>query len=175
MSLSTRVTLALVGLAVGLIGLALVLDSDVDLSDLNVLERDRNREAPSLTGVTSAEARVTFVFDGDTVEIGSGERVRLIGIDTPERDECGYREASEALRTLVEGRRITLVNPESVQDKDTHGRLLRYVDRSGQDAGYDLLRTGLAVARYDSRDGLDPHPREKRYHAMDQRVASLCG
>ena len=175
MSLSTRVTLVLIGLAVGLIGVALVLDSDVNLSDLNVLERDRNREAPTLTGITTAEARVTFVIDGDTVEIGSGAHVRLIGIDTPEREECGYREAAEALRTLVEGRTVTLVNPRSVQDEDVHGRLLRYVDRSGEDAGYDLFRTGLAVARYDSRDGLDPHPREKRYHAMDGRVASLCG
>lgn len=161
MSLSARVALALVGLAVGTVGVILILD--------------RDSETPSLAGATSASARVTFVVDGDTLVIGSGEHVRLIGIDTPERDECGYREASKALRTLVEGRRITLVNPRSVQDEDTHGRLLRYVDRSGEDAGYDLIRKGLAAARYDSRDGLDPHPREDRYHAADRRVASLCG
>jgi len=159
-SLTTRVALALVGLAVGLIGLALVLDSD--------------RETPGLAGATSAAARVTFVVDGDTLVIGSGEHVRLIGIDTPERDQCGYWEASEALRRLVEGRRITLVNPRSVQDEDGYGRLLRYVDRSGKDVGYDLLRTGLAVARYDSHDGKDHHPREERYREADRRVASPC-
>ena len=160
MSLGARLVLLLVGLTVVAIGLALF---------------DRDRETPGFAGATSASARVTYVVDGDTVVIGSGEHVRLIGIDTPERDQCGYREAAEALRTLVEGRKVTLVNPKSVQDKDTHGRLLRYVERSGDDAGYDLLRTGLAVARYDSRDGLDPHPREERYHAADRRVASLCG
>lgn len=162
--------LVLVGLVVGMIGLALVLDSDTDL-----FGRDRDRDASGLRGSTSASARVSYVIDGDTLEIGSGEHVRLIGIDTPERDTCGYREASEALRALVEGRRITLVNPRGVQDEDVHGRLLRYVDRSGQDAGYDLITAGLAVARYDSRDGLDHHPREERYHAADSRVDSLCG
>lgn len=167
MSLPARLALALVGLVVGTVGVILVLDSDVDL-----LARDPDGGGP--TGATSSSARVTFVVDGDTVVIGSGEHVRLIGIDTPERDTCGYREASQALRTLVEGRRVTLVNPESVQDADVHGRLLRYVDRSGKDAGYDLLRTGLAVARYDSRDGHDAHPREKRYRAADGRLASLC-
>lgn len=160
MSLAARAVLAVVGLAVGMLGVILVLD--------------RDRDTPRLTGSTSTEARVTFVVDGDTLEIASGAHVRLIGIDTPEREECGYREATDALRTLVEGRRITLVNPKSVQDKDVHGRLLRYVDRSGQDAGYDLLRAGLAVARYDSRDGKDPHPREERYRAADRRVPSPC-
>jgi endonuclease YncB( thermonuclease family) len=153
-----RLALALVGLVVGTVGVILVLAS----------------ETPRPTGSTSAEARVEHVVDGDTLVIGSGEHVRLIGIDTPERDTCGYREASEALRTLVAGRRITLVNPRSVQDEDGYGRLLRYVDRAGKDVGYDLLRTGLAVARYDSRDGKDHHPREERYRAADQRVASLC-
>ena len=168
MSLSTRVGLAIVGLAVGLIGLALVLESGVDLFD-------RMSEAPGPTGASSAEARVSYVVDGDTLVIGSGAHVRLIGIDTPERDQCGYREASDALRTLVEDRTVTLVNPKSVRNKDTHGRLLRYVDRAGQDAGFDLIKAGLAVARYDSRDGLDPHPREDRYHDAGRRVDSICG
>lgn len=167
MNPGTRLVLGLLGLTVGIVGVILILDSDVDR-----LERDR--KAPTLTATTSLRVRVIEVVDGDTLVVGSGEHVRLIGIDAPEREACGYREASDALRTLVEGRRITLVNPDSVQDTDSYGRLLRYVDWSGQDAGYDLLRTGLAVARYDSRDGYDPHPREKRYRGTDRRVASLC-
>jgi endonuclease YncB( thermonuclease family) len=112
--------------------------------------------------------------DGDTVVIGSGEHVRLIGIDTPERDECGYRPAADALRAIVEGRLVTLVNPDSVQDEDRYGRLLRYVDRSGRDAGHALLKRGLAVARYDSLDGYDHHPRQARYRVADRAVASVC-
>jgi endonuclease YncB( thermonuclease family) len=106
---------------------------------------------------------VTDVIDGDTVEITTGEHVRLIGIDTPEIGECGYAAATAAMRRMVEGRTVVLVDPASVRDEDTYGRLLRYVEVAGTDAGLAELRAG-ARARYDSRDGLDPHPREDQYH-----------
>jgi len=111
---------------------------------------------------------VTQVVDGDTVEIESGDRVRLIGIDTPEVGQCGYETATVALRSLVEGERVILQNPPGVQDEDVYGRLLRYVDQGETDAGYQLLKVGLAIARYDSQDGYDPHPRESRYRAADK-------
>jgi endonuclease YncB( thermonuclease family) len=109
---------------------------------------------------------VTRVIDGDTVEIASGERVRLIGMDTPEIGVCGHGAATARMRRMVEGRAVVLVNPGSVQDVDTYGRLLRYVDVEGRDAGLAQIRSG-ARARYDSRDGYDPHPREDRYHRAE--------
>ena len=109
---------------------------------------------------------VTRVVDGDTVEIASGEHVRLIGIDTPEVGVCGFGAATARMRRMVEGRRVVLVNPDSVQDVDAYGRLLRYVDVGGEDAGLAQIRAG-ARARYDSRDGYDPHPREDRYHRAE--------
>ena len=48
-----------------------------------------------------------------------------------------------------------------------YGRLLRYVDVGSTDAGLRLIRSGLATARYDSRDGYGFHPREPRYVAAD--------
>lgn len=131
-------------------------------------------EQPPSSATTSSAVRVTNVVDGDTLVIGSGEHVRLIGIDTPERDECGYQPAADRLRALVEGAKVTLVNPASVQDEDRYGRLLRYVDRAGRDAGHDLLKRGLAVARYDSRDGYDHHPRQSKYRKADRAVTSGC-
>ena len=58
-----------------------------------------------------------------------------------------------------------------MQDKDKYDRLLRYVevpfdssdDDLATDVGYSLLRSELAVARYDSRDGYQWHPREHLY------------
>lgn len=135
---------------------------------------DRAGRPESSAKTSSRTVRVVEVVDGDTLVIGSGQHVRLIGIDTPERDTCGYQQASDALRTLVGGHKVTLVNPRSVQDEDRYGRLLRYVDRQGKDAGLDLLRVGLAVAKYDSRDGYDPHPRESKYHRADRGVPSIC-
>ena len=109
---------------------------------------------------------VTRVIDGDTVEISSGEHVRLIGVDTPEIGICGYGAATARMRRMVEGHTVVLVNPDSVRDTDTYGRLLRYVDVAGMDTGLAQIRAG-ARARYDSRDGLDPHPREDQYHRAD--------
>jgi endonuclease YncB( thermonuclease family) len=123
---------------------------------------------------SARRAVVARVVDGDTVELASGRHVRLIGVDTPERDSCGYEAATRRMQRMVEGRRVRLVDPASVQDRDAYGRLLRFVDVSGKDTGLAHIRAGLAVARYDSTDGYDPHPREARYHAVDRRSPSRC-
>lgn len=109
---------------------------------------------------------VSRVIDGDTVELGDGRTVRLVGIDTPERGECGFDEATADLVRLVEGRSVRLTR--TGEDTDRYGRLLRYVDVGGLDAGLRLIRTGRAIARYDSRDGYGFHPREPRYVAADR-------
>lgn len=78
------------------------------------------------TGGTSA--RVAFVIDGDTIAVeinGEEERVRYIGVNTPEDDEPCYFEAREANAALVEGRTVRLVADE--EDLDRFGRMLRYV------------------------------------------------
>ena len=115
---------------------------------------------------------VVEVIDGDTVDLGNGERVRLVGIDTPERGECGYEKAADALGALVLGRQVELV--ASDEDRDQYDRLLRYVDVNGVDAGHSLLRRGLAIARYDSRDGYGFHPREPAYIAADRGSKPVC-
>jgi endonuclease YncB( thermonuclease family) len=117
---------------------------------------------------------VTHVVDGDTVDLDNGETVRLVGIDTPERGECGYDEARDALVDLVDGKRITL--GASDEDRDRYDRLLRYVDVGKVDAGLQLIKQGLAIARYDSRDGYGRHPREDRYVKADRaNLPSVCG
>ena len=116
---------------------------------------------------------VTHVVDGDTVDLSNGETVRLVGIDTPERGECGYDEARAALVDLVEDERITL--GASDEDRDRYDRLLRYVDVGKVDAGLQLIKQGLAIARYDSRDGYGRHPREDRYIKADKASPpSVC-
>ena len=55
----------------------------------------------------------------------------------------------------------------SKDDVDKYGRLLRYVDVGGTDAGLSLIKAGLAIARYDSRDGYGAHREEDAYIAAD--------
>lgn len=109
---------------------------------------------------------VTRVIDGDTLELGNGETVRLVGIDTPEVGECGFDRATQNLVDLALYKRVRL--GISDEDRDHYGRLLRYVDVGPKDAGLRLIQNGNAIARYDSRDGYGYHPRENRYIQADQ-------
>lgn len=106
------------------------------------------------------------VVDGDTIQTSAG-RVRLIGIDTPERGQCGHEEASRAIELLLEeGDSVTLELPVGQNDRDRHGRLIRYVmTEDGIDLGLMQLQQGNAIARFDSTDGLPKHPREAAYHS----------
>ena len=70
------------------------------------------------------------IIDGDTVIVkinGEEKSVRLIGIDTPEKNECFEKEATEKLKTLIENKKIKLEADNSQDDKDKYGRLLRYI------------------------------------------------
>ena len=115
---------------------------------------------------------VTAVVDGDTVDLDNGERVRLVGIDTPETGACGAAEASAALSAMVLGRPVVL--EPSDEDRDSYGRLLRYVVADGVDAGGQLLAAGLAVPRYNSTDGYGLHPREAEYAALARPPSVSC-
>lgn len=124
-------------------------------------------EATTVPAV-SASASATFVavVDGDTVETSVGT-VRIIGIDTPERGECGHPEASAAIGRLVSsGEPVALLLPEGQNNVDQHGRFVRYViTEDGVDLGLMQLEAGNAIARYDSTDGYPAHPRQGSYHA----------
>lgn len=85
----------------------------------------------AVLGAESEEVMVLKVVDGDTFSIAGGERVRMIGIDTPETVDprravgCFGKEASNETKKLIEGKNVFL--SKDVSDKDSFGRLLRYV------------------------------------------------
>jgi micrococcal nuclease len=80
--------------------------------------------------------RVVRVVDGDTVDVvldGRTERVRLIGIDTPEptdpdaNERCWADRATVRARELLDGKTLWLEDDPSQDDRDRFGRLLRYL------------------------------------------------
>jgi micrococcal nuclease len=95
---------------------------------------------------------VTRVVDGDTLIVdvdGSEERVRLIGVDTPEsvhpdekRNVPYGAAASEFTKTLTEGKTVTL--ELDVQERDRYGRLLAYVYLDEVMLNKTLLSEGYA-------------------------------
>jgi endonuclease YncB( thermonuclease family) len=89
------------------------------------------------------EVRVSRVIDGDTLDIPSG-RVRLFGVDTPER---GQRCASEATNRFSElaGNSVRLEDGSRLTDQ--FGRRLGYVyTKDGSSIDEILVREGLAIA-----------------------------
>lgn len=82
--------------------------------------------APALAD--GERALVTYVYDGDTIEVelnGRRYRLRYIGVDSPEREEPFYQEALDFNRELVEDKTVILLR--DVSETDQYGRLLRYV------------------------------------------------
>jgi micrococcal nuclease len=90
---------------------------------------------------------VTYIVDGDTIDVavdGTTYRVRYIGMDTPERGDYFFSEATEVNRMLVEGQQVILV--KDVSETDRYGRLLRYVYlEDGTFVNAELVRQGYAV------------------------------
>ena len=100
---------------------------------------------------TFEDVLVVRVIDGDTVELENGDRVRYLGIDTPETVhpdkpvECYGPEASERNKELVEGKTVSLL--QDGPDRDGYDRLLRYVFIDGTFVNGDLVWGGYAYAR----------------------------
>lgn len=131
--------------------------------------------APVAEPTTTAPLGITIsnVVDGDTVDLSTGERIRIIGIDTPETGQCGFEDAADAL-TAMTFHMPVVVTAGARDDKDRYGRYLRYIDVGDADVGLALIQQGLAIARYDSRDGYGHHPREESYIAAESATPSTC-
>jgi micrococcal nuclease len=109
--------------------------------------------------------KATRVVDGDTIRVRVAtreEKVRLIGIDTPEVGECFATEASAAMRRLVLNREVVLTGDRTQTRRDVYGRLLAYVNLpGGGDVGRQLLQQGYAVVYETQR----PFARHDAYEA----------
>jgi micrococcal nuclease len=102
------------------------------------------------TATTSATqvAVVASVYDGDTLSLRDGRRVRLLQIDTPElgSGECYSRAARTALLGLAPpGSRVVLETDPALDRVDRYGRILRYVKRNGTNVNLELARRGAAA------------------------------
>ena len=111
------------------------------------------QERVACTQPVVESARVVWVTDGDTITVKMGERkekVRLVGIDTPEihderqpwRDQA--YAASTYLREQLKGRTVTLEGDTIQRDRDEYGRLLRFVFVDGRNVNLELVRLGYA-------------------------------
>ena len=135
------------------------------------LPSELRRAIPERTVVDGdGQILVERVVDGDTLVLAGGERVRLIGVDTPETKhptkpvEPFGPEASAFTKKAVEGQAVTLKFDREKYDR--YQRLLAYVYRDDWCLNEELIRNGLSecVTKYP----FDSSMKEKFRQAEDQ-------
>lgn len=89
---------------------------------------------------------VTKVIDGDTVVVQGGYHIRLLGMDADEKGYPCYDAAKTRLEDLVLAKQVLLEKDKT--DVDQYGRCLRYIFVSNTNVDVQLVKEGLAVARF---------------------------
>jgi len=113
----------------------------------------------SITGSIVTEPKlegpylVTKVVDGDTADLEGLGRVRFSGINTPEKGDCYYKEASGRLKDLILDEEVYVEKDKS--DRDKYDRYLRYIYVNGTFVNGVLVEEGYAKVfdkyKYDTR------------------------
>lgn len=84
------------------------------------------------------------VVDGDTFQLQSGKRVRLMGVDAPEYNRCAGQQAKKRLTELILNKKVTLKE----ETKDTYGRTLALVYENGNFINRIILEEGWGRTDY---------------------------
>ena len=118
----------------------------------------------------SIEGECVKVLDGDTIQLRSGERIRLLGIDTPETGEPFAYDAKRFTRKMVNFHTIRLELDEA--ERDTYGRLLAHVYVETDDGwvlvNAEIVRAGLAKLLF-----IPPNSRYYGYFEAAQQEAMI--
>jgi micrococcal nuclease len=119
--------------------------------------------------VSGETGLVTHIVDGDTIDVeinGTEYRVRYVGVNTPERDESCYSDATNANRQMVDGQTVTLVKDSS--ETDRYGRLLRFIYVGNTFVNQAMVEQGYAEAvLYEPDDGF-----HNTFVQLEQQAAS---
>ena len=87
---------------------------------------------------------VTDVIDGDTFYLGNGDKVRMLGMNTPESGRPYSQEATDFLTNMILGKEVSLVNDSKNGDSDSYGRLLAHVYVDDTFVNYEIIKAGFA-------------------------------
>jgi micrococcal nuclease len=105
-----------------------------------------------------ATSVIAKIYDGDTVTLSTGEKVRLLQMDTPELSplECHAKESRLALAKLLSSPgTLSLRTDPSLDKVDKYGRLLRYLFKGDLNINLKMVEIGAAAPYfYKSERGL---------------------
>ena len=95
-------------------------------------------------GAQTITGRVVTVYDGDTFTLLRDDmtqlKIRINGIDAPEKSQAYGRRSKEYLASLIASRRVTA----RVCSTDRYGRLICRVKHNGKDISLEMIRSGYA-------------------------------
>jgi len=118
---------------------------------------------------------VVHVVDGDTLDVENDVRIRLLGIDAPEKGSCYYAQSLTYMQELLEGAHVFL--EKDISGADRYDRLLRYVYIPSDDireddvlVNEDVLRKGYAKVL-----AIAPDNRYRDLFASAQEEAKAAG
>ncbi len=114
---------------------------------------------------------VTEVIDGDTFYLGNGDKVRMLGINTPESGRPYAQEATDFLTNMILGKEVSLVNDSKNGDSDSYGRLLSHVYVNDTFVNYEIIKAGYAFwYPYTSGTDFDTEYEEAQTFAANNTV-----
>ncbi len=99
------------------------------------------------SGFIREQVFITRVIDGDTVQLNDSRKVRMLGVNTPEKGKFMSDKAIEFTKRL-ENETATL----EYKEKDKYGRILGYLLFEEENHNFGLLRNGFAHAYYYEKD-----------------------
>ena len=89
----------------------------------------------------------TKVVDGDTIYLDNGEKIRFVGVNTPERGVEGYIASKNFVQKLCLNKKVG-IDVDDRKHNDKYGRTLGVVIVDGKNVNEMLLKEGLAEVMY---------------------------
>ncbi len=112
-------------------------------------------------------AKVIKVIDGDTIQIEDKTKIRLLGINTPEKHQPYYQEAKDFLTNLVQNKTIQIES----YGEDKYKRTLAYIFQKDKNINNLILQNGLATLYYYKEDSYYQTLKETEKFARNNNLA----
>lgn len=89
---------------------------------------------------TDSHDTLARVIDGDTFVTTEGETIRLMGINTPEKNHCFHKESTDALESMLEWNKLSIIR----MGQDKYNRTLGFVYVGEHNVNIIMVRAGFA-------------------------------
>lgn len=114
----------------------------------------------SLNGIKSTKYEASglcyHVVDGDTIDVEGVGRIRLVGVNTPEKGQSGYQSATDFVKSMCLGKTVGL-DIDDAKHYDKYDRTLAVVYVDGFNLNQELLKRGYAEVMYIPPSEFNPY------------------